>query len=238
MILCLDAGNSRLKWGLAEPAGWLAQGALDWDDAQMLSALVAGWPPLTRVVLSSVACEAREALLAQAFPGQVLEHMVSTSAAAGVVNGYLQPRQLGVDRWCALIGARSLSQQPCLVVTAGTATTIDSLDGEGRFLGGLILPGLEMMHTALAQGTARLPRAPGAYQDFPRQTQDAIRTGCLEAQLGAIERAYARLPGAALCFLSGGAAPALERQLELPLLRVDNLVLEGLRLLALNGSAP
>lgn len=238
MILCLDAGNSRLKWGLAQPDGWFAQGALDWSEVQELSRLAAAWPTLSRGLLVSVTGEAREAQLAQALPGLVLERIATSAAAAGVVNGYLQPGQLGADRWCALIGARSLSRQPCLVVTAGTATTIDSLDGSGRFLGGLILPGLEMMQAALARGTARLPLADGEHQDFPRQTVDAIRTGCLEAQLGAIERAYARLPGAELCILSGGAAPALAPHLQLPLRQVDNLVLEGLRCLALNPNAP
>lgn len=238
MIACLDAGNSRLKWGLAAEGGWVAQGALEWSGMDQFATLAAGWPPLERVLLASVAGPGQEARICQALAGHRVERVRSTAAAAGVVNGYLQPEQLGVDRWCALIGARSLTREPCLVVTAGTATTIDSLDGEGRFLGGLILPGLEMMRTALARGTARLPLAEGARQDFPRQTPDAIHSGCLEAQLGAIERAFARLPGAALCLLSGGAAPFLAPHLKLPLRPVDNLVLEGLRQLALARHAP
>lgn len=238
MILCLDAGNSRLKWGLLQDGGWAGQGALTWEAADRLAALVAGWPRPERVLLASVAGSGEEDRVVRALAGLPLERVHTTRAAAGVVNAYLQPEQLGVDRWCALIGARSLTRQPCLVVTAGTATTIDSLDEEGTFLGGLILPGLEMMHTALARGTARLPLAEGSHQDFPRQTVDAIHSGCLEAQLGAIERAFARLPGAALCLLSGGAAPLLAPCLGLPLRLVDNLVLEGLRQLVLAPNAP
>jgi len=112
---------------------------------------------------------------------------------------------------------------------AGTATTIDSLDATGRFLGGLILPGVELMKTALHQGTARLPLAEGRYADHPDNTGDAIVTGCLDAQIGAIERAYARLPGAQICLLSGGAAFALTPLLDLPMRVAPNLVLEGMR---------
>lgn len=138
---------------------------------------------------------------------------------------------MGVDRWCALIGARSLSAGHCVAVMAGTATTIDSLDGAGNFLGGLILPGLDLMRRALARDTATLPLATGKYAAWPRATDDAITSGCLEAQVGAIERAVARL-GDAVCLLSGGAAAAIGEHLDVPHRRVDNLVLEGLLRLA------
>lgn len=238
MIACLDAGNSRLKWGLADAVGWQAQGALDWAEIQFLPELVAGWPVLERVLWASVAGEGKDAQVLQALADLPWQRITTGLEAGGVSNSYQQPERLGVDRWCALIGARALLQEPCLVVTAGTATTIDSLDGAGRFVGGMILPGLEMMRTSLAQGTARLPLASGAHQDFPRCTEDAIATGCLEAQVGAIERAFRRLPQARLCLLSGGAAPALLPHLQLPVQVVDNLVLEGLRRLAAIAAAP
>ena len=64
----------------------------------------------------------------------------------GVRNLYERPEQLGPDRWAALIAARALhSSGPALVVNAGTATTVDMLSGDGRFLGGSILPGVELM---------------------------------------------------------------------------------------------
>lgn len=235
MILCFDGGNSRLKWGLADASGWLEQGALEWQELVSLPARLAAWGRPERALLASVAGPEAEAALQALLPGLDLEPVRSTGAAAGVRNSYLQPGSLGVDRWCALIGARSLESRPCLVVSAGTATTIDSLDGEGVFLGGLILPGLDMMQAALARGTARLPLAAGRHQAYPRETGDAIRSGCLEAQAGAVERAYQRLPGAACCFLAGGAGPALAPLLSLPLRSEPYLVLEGVRQLALTA---
>jgi type III pantothenate kinase len=115
---------------------------------------------------------------------------------------------------------------------AGTATTVDTIDGDGRFLGGLILPGLDLMRRSLAQDTAALPLAAGKYSVHPRCTDDAITSGCIEAQVGAIVRAVARLGNGATCLLSGGAAGVIGEHLGVPHRQVANLVLEGLLQLA------
>ena len=116
------------------------------------------------------------------------------------------------------------------MVTSGTATTADVLDGAGVFQEGVILPGLDLMRSSLARDTAQLPLADGRFEPLPRRTVDAIVSGCLHAQLGAIERMF-RLVEAetgAVCLLNGGAAGSLAPLLDIPLRQVDNLVLEGL----------
>jgi len=159
----------------------------------------------------------------------VLCEVRSTAHAAGVSNLYRAPERLGVDRWCALIGAWALFHSPAVVVMAGTATTIDTLDVEGRFLGGRILPGIGLMLRSLAKGTAGLPFADGEYAASPRCTEDAIVTGILDAQAGAIERAFAGLGDrSGICLLSGGYAEKISDCLAIPHRRIDNLPLEGL----------
>ena len=238
MILCIDSGNSRIKWALYADGAWRENGAIDHADGAQLAALPQRLPPPACVMLANVAGAAALAAIRQALaPWFSVVHEVKTTAAAGgVVNRYENPAVLGVDRWCALIGARGLTPGPCVAVMAGTATTIDTLDGDGNFIGGLILPGLGLMHRALARDTAALPLAAGKYVAWPRSTDDAITSGCLEAQLGAIERAVARLAGAH-CLLSGGAAAAIGEHLGVPHRRVDNLVLEGLLRLAADHHA-
>lgn len=233
MILCLDAGNTRLKWGLRADAAWLAQGACGHGDIVALPGHLPA--PPTRVLACNVAgaevatrIEALAAVL-----GIPLEWFRSTAAAGGVRNGYANPAQLGADRWAALIGARHLHSGAALVVMAGTATTVDLLDASGGFLGGLILPGLALMRQSLARNTAGLPEARGRHRLIPDNTDDAIASGAIEATAGAIERMAACLAHRAagadfLCLLSGGAADALAPHLELSLRRIDHLVLEGL----------
>ena len=114
---------------------------------------------------------------------------------------------------------------------AGTATTIDRLEATGLFPGGMILPGSRLMKQSLHRATADLPLAQGRHSEAPRSTADAIETGCLEAQVGAIERAYARLPQGARCFVTGGAASEIVPLLDFPVEEVEHLVLEGIVLL-------
>lgn len=229
MMLLLDAGNTRLKWGLREGSAWRRQGALALGDLDGIAALL---PAVSERIL---ACNVAGKDVAQGIEdvaaafGVPLEWFRSSAASCGVYNGYDNPTQLGADRWAALVGARSLHVGPALVVMAGTATTIDVLDSDGTFRGGLILPGLALMRSSLARNTAGLPEARGSYRDIPANTDDAIESGALHATLGAIERMSHRFSGTGFCvLLSGGAAELLAPHLELPLIRVDNLVLEGL----------
>ena len=238
MIVCLDSGNSRIKWGVHDGERWLAQGAVAHVEVGQLAGLVAAWPAPERVLLANVAGVAageriREQLAAWRTP---IHEVASSQWAAGVTNLYETPQRLGVDRWCALIGARSLVGTAAIVVMAGTATTIDTLDGDGHFLGGFILPGLDLMQRSLERNTAALPLAAGKYRAWPRCTDDAIASGCIEAQAGAIERAAGRLGNGAMCLLSGGAAAVIGEHLGIAQRRVDNLVLEGL--LRLAGDLP
>ena len=235
MIACLDSGNTRIKWGVHDGRSWLAQGALAHSDLAGLAALPAAWPAVRRVMLANVAGPAAAQRIATQLGAwaPLLNTLQAVPAAAGVVNDYQQPARLGVDRWCALVGARALTHADSLVVMAGTATTIDTLRADGHFAGGLILPGLDLMRRALARDTAGLPFADGHHVDFPRCTDDAIVTGTIEAQAGAIERAFRRLGNApALCLLSGGNASVLSAVLGIPHRLVENLPLEGMRCLA------
>lgn len=232
MIVAIDIGNTRLKWGVRDAGAWLDWGALPTADVVSLEDVARNWPAQGRIIACNVAGAAVEKAFTQALGEQAarLHWLRSGAQACGVRNGYEQPEKLGADRWAALIGARGRVSADCLVVCAGTATTVDRLDADGLFRGGLILPGSDLMRSALAQNTAQLPLVSGHYRELPCNTADAIVSGCLQAQLGAIERMYAALadvPGA-VCLMTGGAAQSLAGRLNIPSRLVENLVLEGL----------
>ena len=251
MILAIDAGNSRVKWG------WLQvndDGAPHWASIATVSLIefaassdhvnpfsVTHADP-ERIVISNVAGEGAHQLLVNwtsIFDAEPL-WLHAQKELCGVTNGYDRPELLGPDRWAALIAARGLHQGASLVVNAGTATTVDMLDTDGRFRGGAILPGVELMRFVLHEHTGRLPMQEGIYTDAPRNTLDAIETGCRHAQAGAIERLYRdfrELNGTPLCILAGGAGRALMDQLALPRRYVENLVLDGLARIAISERA-
>ncbi|HZQ75415.1 MAG TPA: type III pantothenate kinase [Burkholderiales bacterium] len=249
MILAIDAGNSRVKWGWLEPdgSGWasistvsLIEFAASSDHVNPFS--VTHEDP-ERIVISNVAGEGAHQLLVNwtsIFDAEPL-WLRAEKERCGVVNGYERPELLGPDRWAALIAARGLHNGACLVVNAGTATTVDMLGADGRFLGGVILPGVELMRFVLHEHTGRLPLQEGRYTETPRNTLDAIETGCRHAQAGAIERmyrAFRELDGTPLCILAGGAGRPLMDQLSVPRRYVENLVLDGLARIALEERMP
>lgn len=242
--LVIDVGNSRMKWGLFGPRGWLAFGVV--PNAEIGTLALRDWQNLPRPVRAVGVNVAGEAARVRV-EGQLtrwrlpVEWLAATAAAGGVINRYERPAQLGPDRWASLIAARrrvvSEDAPPvsCVVVNAGTAVTIDALDADGVFRGGFILPSRWLMLRALADNTVALKVPAGRYADFPTNTPDAVHSGALQAVCGAIELMRLRLTAGAAparCFLAGGAAPEIAPHLAPPVEVVDNLVLEGVLVLA------
>lgn len=233
-MLLIDAGNSRIKWALAEGGSWLRQGVLELAEAAALARQFAALPEPDRILVSNVAGEAVARQIGDACAGwkRPVEFVAAQAEQCGVRNGYERPAQLGSDRWAALIAAWAQVRAACLVVHCGTATTVDALSNDGEFRGGLILPGIELMQRSLAAATAGLAVGAGAWREFPRNTADAMASGAIAATCGAVRRQYELLGVAgAPCLLAGGAAGLVEAHLGLPLLRVDNLVLHGLQIM-------
>lgn len=233
MLIAIDAGNSRIKWALHDGKRWREHHSIPTEEAARIGAEVAGWPKEAHCVACNVAGDTVKNTIEQALKERDItpQWLTSTPSACGVTNQYDEPEKLGADRWAALIGAHHLYHQDCIVVCAGTATTVDWLGRDGQFHGGLILPGLGLMLKSLANNTAQLPFAKGSLQIAPHNTQDAIVTGCLLAQAGAIEHMVAKLQPSNLvpCILTGGAATRIAAALNCSYRIEDRLILEGLR---------
>lgn len=241
-VLAIDAGNTRIKWGAHDGVHWLRQAWVETARAAELEPALARLPPLQAVVVSNVAGAAlREVILRALPPAPAPRWIRSERAQCGIRNSYENPAQLGCDRWAALIGARRLYGGPAVVVDAGTALTADALTGDGVFVGGIIVPGAELMRRALAEHTAALEPQPGKFSFFPDATGDAIMSGVIDALAGAIERMARFLEEAGqpqpACVLSGGGAALIAPYLNLEVKVVDNLVLEGLLAIAREGQS-
>lgn len=238
MILAIDAGNTRIKWGLRQAGAWLTLGAGATADVEALTAALAAQQDCDRILVSNVAGAAVRECIERSFAGRgaVTEFIVSRGMQCGVRSSYDEPGQLGCDRWAALIGAHAMLPGASLVANAGTALTVDALTEEGLFLGGIIVPGIELMRRALDEHTAGLKLRPGEVRFFPSNTGDAIMSGAAHAAAGAIERmaAFMREGGheSLRVILSGGGAAVLQPMLSVPSVVVDNLVLEGLAAIA------
>lgn len=229
--LLIDAGNARLKWVVTEDGRWRTEGVTGYDDWTGFQAQL---PGEAECFIASVASAEREQQLARLLDAAGIEStwLVASAAFGGVRNGYVEPSQLGVDRWMGLVAARQRTPDPVLVVSVGTAMTVDALAADGMFLGGLIVPGVQLMRQALAQRTGRVGDADGRWQPFPQKTGDAVQSGIVAALCGAIEQQYAQFaavsgtpPG---CLLTGGDAETVLPHLAVPTQWIPALVLEGI----------
>ena len=140
-------------------------------------------------------------------------------------------------RSVAMIGAwhRMRAQgaaRPIVLAMVGTAVTIEAIDAQGQFLGGLILPGHGIMLRALESGTAGLHVPTGDVRMFPTNTSDALTSGGTYAIAGAMERMVQHLRthcGAEpVCYMTGGAGWKMAPSLASPFELVDNLIFDGL----------
>lgn len=235
MILCIDAGNSLVKWGSAQNGQWVAQGRVAHADIPRLAERWQSFGVPQKVIISNVAGEKVRSALNVLFVRWRLnpDWVVASVAQCGVRNGYQQPAQLGSDRWAAMIAAWSRAHGACIVVGAGTALTADALSAEGEFIGGAIMPGYQLMLDALTRKIPQLATsAPAALRIFPTSTADAVQTGVRLALAGMVDRMREslelRTAGPVACIVSGGGAEELRGLLPADTQLVDNLVLEGL----------
>ncbi len=237
-MLLFDAGNTRCKWAWVENGNWLREGVLLNSDTQSWHNQKETFAQLAapeKILVSNVAGTAIEHGLRELCSvwSLQLDMVVAQSEQCDVYNAYEQPAQLGSDRWAALIAAWNRTHQACLIVNCGTATTVDALSDRGEFLGGLILPGIELMQRSLVNNTAQLGQEIGAPRNFPRNTPDAIVSGVIRATTGAIQYQYNLLSSqsSVKCIVSGGAGNALLPHLTMEVEQVDNLVLHGLQVI-------
>lgn len=217
-LLAIDAGNSRLKFGLFEP-GRLSHSNSIWPECRQFLAVhvddAIPWDVLSGWLEGSAAgATARQSAISGTNP-RAVERLLIGWARQGwpapfVVRDYTAvpvaidvdaPEKVGLDRLLAAVAANALrpADRAAIVIDSGTATTVNYVSAQGTFCGGAILPGLEMSAMALHHYTALLPLLPvhelgGDEPIAPgRNTREAIRNGLLWGQVGAIRELIRQL---------------------------------------------
>ena len=129
---------------------------------------------------------------------------------------------------------------PACVVSVGTAMTVDGVAESGKHLGGLIVPGPDLMIASLMQNTSDIAVRAEAGQTrealFSDNTRGAIHQGAVHALAALVDRAMHTLEQSCgkrpALVVTGGAAHRIERLVADPLTQVQDLVLRGLAVLA------
>jgi type III pantothenate kinase len=173
--------------------------------------------------------------------GVGVEFITAAPEFHGLVNGYLDPKLLGADRWLALIGAWTKTRSPLCVVDAGTAVKVDSVDAAGHHLGGLIVPGIHMMREALMSKTNDIAKAaelstPSLAGILANNTIGAVSRGAVFALAGMADRAAEVIEQSTgvkpKLFITGGDAGMITGTMRSHGEIVPDLVLQGLAVIA------
>ena len=246
-FLALDIGNTRLKWAVYDQpqpgAAVLAQGAEFLENIDKLADGAWSHLPAPSSTLGCVVAGDGIRLRVQEQMEQVPgwdiapQWVIASESEAGMTNGYDYPSRLGADRWVAMIGAyhrmrRQGEPRPMVVVMVGTAVTVEAIDINGKFLGGLILPGHGIMLRALESGTAGLHVPTGEVREFPTNTSDALTSGGTYAIAGAVQRMVQHVQNHCLavpqCVMTGGAGWKMAPSMNTPFELVESLIFDGL----------
>lgn len=236
----IDYGNTRLKCAPLDDTGRCgdvqAYATSDREALDGVLRLLGSAKTGECVWLASVASPERTQTLASAIAAQgYTVKRVETMAQCGRLRvAYAEPMRLGVDRFLAMLAVLQRGDGPWLIVSVGSAMTVDLLDVDGRHHGGLIAPTPTHMREALAQRFPVLDLPVGHTVDFADDTNDAIASGTAAAALGLIEHslrtAHARLGVRPTLLLTGGAAETLGAEAAGEYLSAP--VLDGLAILA------
>ncbi len=229
MKLLVDLGNSRCK-----TCYWQQQLAdmEDWSHDQLPKMPASA--DLQGVIACSVAPAAvMHALEAWCAAQQVPIQWITAEHRIGGVRSRYSRDRLGSDRWMAIVGARSLSNNPLCVIDCGTAVTVDMISADGEHLGGCITPGLRAMRSALQRTTHQLPEiALQGAAPFGLSTDTAIAGGTRYTLAGAIDRligeAGAQLGPNMQATITGGDAQAILPLLHTPCQLEPKLIFKGL----------
>ena len=243
-VLCLDVGNTNLKWSRCRLRDMHMEisGCVDNVQSITLDSIEAefGQLEMIPVWISHVSTSGVRQLLIRWFKDRWDVNPRFIEAVAeydGLKNSYMSPDDLGVDRWLAMLSVKEITKNDFCVIDAGTAVTIDVVDKKGVHQGGVIMPGKGLMLQALVSNTSNIKQPKGELAILADNTADAVMTGVIASLIGGVDRVLEdvgkRYPEIEV-FLTGGDAELFKHN---NWIAVTDLVLRGVGLVAQNEYA-
>lgn len=249
MLLLVDIGNSNVKFGVSEGQALAARWRVATDRSSM--------PDEWWVVLNTLATA--DGISLRSFEGAVLSSSVPsvTPSLATMIRDRLgvepiivghdtdlgvrvdidNPREVGPDRLVDAAAAYARFGGPTLVLDFGTATTLNVVTADGRFIGGAIAPDIRAAHDALVAKAAKLTSVDLAFpeQAIGRNTVASMQSGIMFGYLGLIEGLIARidaeLDAPATVVATGGFGGLFQQHCPRISAYLPDLTLDGLRLI-------
>ncbi|MBI1952557.1 MAG: type III pantothenate kinase [Candidatus Omnitrophica bacterium] len=215
-MLAIDVGNTSIHLGLFQGRRLTRQGRVLTHGPHIEEGMRRFLKKEPAVIVSSVVPKAtaaiKKALRALDLPKPLV---LGENIEAPVINRYRIPAQVGQDRLVNAAAAFFLYGGPAIVVDFGTAITIDLVSGRREYLGGLIVPGIEIALEALSCRAALLPRIrltpPKEFlgKDTASSMKSGIFYGYSQLCDGIVRRLKAKHAPSARVIATGGYAPLI-----------------------------
>jgi type III pantothenate kinase len=163
--------------------------------------------------------------------------LVGPGIKTGLAIKFENPREIGADRIVNAVAAMHFYGAPLIIIDFGTATTFCVLAPNGDYLGGAIVPGLDIAAEALFERTAKLPRVELVKPKsvIGKNTIHSLQSGLYYGYLGLVESMIGRLKAEMKCNPRVIATGSLADLIAADTVLIDrvnpNLTLEGLRLI-------
>lgn len=242
MLIAIDIGNSRTKFGLFENHELIRRVSLATHRIRETDDLVAEafglLPEKAKTVVIGSVVAGMAALLGEMAKDRLGADavVIGHDADLGLTIDYSPPADCGIDRLLAASAGASIYGSPCIVCDFGTASTIDVVTKKNEFLGGVITAGPGTIADALFRETSRLPKVPFERTGsvIGKTTESSIRSGLyfgyVEMVDGIIRRMRSEQDTGPRVIATGGFAELISKESEF-VDQVDNaLILKGLAL--------
>jgi len=243
MLLAIDIGNSCIKFGIFDGDTLLSKFSIPTKrDLTVDDIRFAVGSNIDLPVSSAVACSVVPEI--NAAVGQYLKAtfdihavFVTNDCDFDLAIKYEPLSDVGTDRLVNSFTAVEKYDAPCIVLSFGTATTIDVINENRELLGGLIAPGMITMAKALHLNTAKLPKVeikkPSGV--IGHTTETSIRSGIFYSQIGLVESVVSRIKdqigGSPKVIATGGFASLIGQNTDVIDFVDETLTLDGLRML-------
>lgn len=245
MILAIDIGNTNITLGvfddknLIETFRLASDKDLSLEEYEVLLKTLCKDFEIKDCVIGSVVEELTPILKhASENVFGIKTFLINPEINQGLKIALKNPKEVGADRIANAYGAKEKYPLPLIVVDIGTATTFDIVSQKGEFLGGVIMPGLNLQFKSLSTNTSKLPKISAGISEkaIGNSTEDALLSGIMRGSACAIEglihQCELELGEKATIIATGGHSRLISEYMIRRFDYIDpTLTLEGLKLL-------
>jgi type III pantothenate kinase len=245
MNLLVDIGNARIKWALQDKDSLQTGSPMLRHNKAFKDIARPAWKDLEtpqRVIISNVAGTDYEKAVATWVKRRwklTPEFLRASKECSGVSNAYKEPARLGADRWANLLAAHTHFHTPVVIVDCGTAITVDAMTADGRHLGGLIAPGIDLMTASLTKAAPGIEIIHSDNHDvvlLGSSTEVGVTGGVLYSAVSLVDRVFidlkSELGKSTRQIITGGDAGRISPLLTVQPVCEPDLVLKGLAVFA------